>query len=499
MWVSLAERARSISRENLRVMSHWTLQSRICIPQKWQIVPLGFLVVFSFIVYFRHNENWADKEIRRPLPWELGGMKFHAKDAGIDGKSAVGGPNTQANTFDEHKIQQGKGSWIEGVVSKMLPRLYSDRQRYKETCSHKWQKEYKSLHKDILEGRRPRKFIVFTCKEQEYGCSGYGNRLAALTSLLYLSILTQRAFLIEWDVDAGVPLERYLSTNNIAWNYPVKELQELKTRKHLWAKYGPKRNGTFNVIGSKAKLAAWLKKTDLRAFFDRPVEKVVGMWYFVDVLLKNEFLKNRAIELGISSRGTYYSFIGCAFEFLFQKTRTLEERLESTRNSLSLERSAFKIGIQVRMGDISFGKSLQYNDINYKDFFNCAQALSEAISTRNQTRFMKRRIRWFLATDDIKVKKFAIENYSANTVTQMITPQHITRLTMLTRSESVESMLDIIVDHLLLSECTFLILSRGSTFGKTAAALAFHSAETLTFGTICAKMARNEHRNENHK
>ena len=402
-------------------------------------------------------------------------------------------------------MQQGKRSWIEGVVSKMFRGgFYSNRQRYNETCSHKWQEEYKSLHKDILEGRRPRKFIVFTCKEQEYGCSGYGNRLAAVTSLLYLSILTQRAFLIEWDVDAGVPLERYLSTNNIAWNYPVKELHELKTRKHLWGykrkpKYRPKRNGTFNVIDSKAKLAAWIQKTDLQAFFDRPVEKVVGMWYFVDVLLKNEFLKNRAIELGISSSGTYYSLVGCAFEFLFRKTHTLEERLESTRNSLSLERSAFKIGIQVRMGDMSLRKGFKYNDINYKDFFNCAQECSEAISTRNQTRFMERRIRWFLATDDIKVKKFAIENYSANTVTQMITPQHITRLTMLTRSESVESMFDIIVDHFLLSECNFLILSRASTFGKTAAALTFHSAETLTFGRTCAKMARNSHGNDNHK
>lgn len=148
------------------VMSRWTLRLGICKLQKWQIVLLGFLVVFSSIVYFRHKEKSADKEIRKPLPWELSGMKFHAKDAGIEGKSAVGGPNTQANAFDEDKMQQGKGSWIEGVVSKMLPRLYSNRQRYNETCSHKWQKEYKSLHKDILEGRRPRKFIVFTCKSK---------------------------------------------------------------------------------------------------------------------------------------------------------------------------------------------------------------------------------------------------------------------------------------------------------------------------------------------
>ncbi|KAL9975049.1 hypothetical protein ACROYT_G012165 [Oculina patagonica] len=289
--------------------------------------------------------------------------------------------------------------------------LLTYEQRKDKICGKDWQENYKKLHKDILQSRRRRQFIVFSCMEEGYKCAGYGNRLGGITSLLFLSILTQRAFLIEWD-QTGVPLDNYLLP-----------------KEHLW---------------------------------------------------KNPVLEKNALELGISNERSSYSLIGCAFDFLFQKSGELKTRLDAARRSLCLESQVPKIGLQIRMGDVSFGRgSLQNNNIDYKAFFGCAQALEEALARQRPNTF-KKHLKWFLATDDNNVKEYARENYPLNVVTLNITPQHIKSLK--TRdSESTEGTLGVLLDHFLLSECDFLILSR-STFGTSAAGLLFHPKGTFTYG-----------------
>lgn len=374
---------------------------------------------------------------------------------------------------------------IEDVASKIVySEPYSSlyKQRKDGICGQKWQENYKKLHRDILESRQPQKFLVFTCNEEGYKCAGYGNRLNGIASLLFLSILAKRALLIEWNVDEELPLEFYLSPKNIAWNYSVKELGELNTRRHLWAKrIKPRtnRSDVLKIADTKEEFSAWVQKTNFQTYFDRPIEKVIGMWYYAEDLWKNKFLKESALELGISSERFSHSLVGCAFDFLFQKSPELQARLDAAKISLGLTRRAPKLGLHIRMGDMSLGKSLQYNDVNYKDFFDRADALSQALARQNPGVFKEKDVRWFLATDDTAVKKYALKNYAINVVTQMITPQHIKGLHNLEHSESVESMFDIIVDHFLLSECDFLVLSHASTFGRTAAGIMFHSEATI--------------------
>ena len=371
------------------------------------------------------------------------------------------------------------------------------KQRRDRICGQKWQKSYKKLHREILDSRRRQQFIVFTCKEEGYKCSGYGNRLGAIASLLFLSVLTKRAFLIEWDVDVHVPLEFYLLPNAIAWNYSVDNLQILDTRTHFWGlRRQPivsNRTDVIKIADTKEDFISWLQNTDFQTHFDRRVEKVVGSWYFAEDLWQNKFLKKRALELGISSDRSNLSLIGCAFDFLFQKSRQLQARLDVAKTSLGLTRQAPKIGLHVRMGDIFLGYlTIQYIDIDYKDFFDCAQVLTETLTRRNRDVFRKEDVRWFLATDDNKVKTYALKNYPVNAVTQIITPQHIKRLRKLTHSESVEVMYDVLVDHFLLSECDFLILTGKSTFGKTAAGLMFHSKATFTFNAKGCTLMPND-------
>ena len=399
---------------------------------------------------------------------------------------------TESNsTKTDSMTQQFQNQWVERVVLKMMKGesyASANEQRRDRICGQKWQENYKKLHRDILESRRRRQFLVFTCKQKRFPCSGYGNRLGAITSLLFLSILTQRAFLIEWDVGVHVPLEVYLEPKAIAWNYSMENLNALETRTHFWGlKRRSNRTDVLKVADTQSDFVAWLQQTDFQTYFDRPVEKVVGMWHFTKNLCENKFLKQFVLDLGINSERPNYSLVGCAFDFLFQKSRKLQARLDVAKNSLDLTGQGPKLGLHVRMGDISMGKSLRrYNNIDFKYFFDCAQALSDALARKNQRLFKKKDIRWFLATDDKEVKEYALKNYPANAVTLMIAPQHIKEVERLPQSASVvEGMYDIMVDHFLLSECDFLILSKSSSFARTAAGLMFHSDATLT--RICGQ------------
>ena len=360
-------------------------------------------------------------------------------------------------------------------------------QRKDSICGKDWQDNYKKLHKDILQSRRPRQFIVLSCKEAGFKCAGYGNRLGGIASLLFLSILTQRAFLIEWN-QAGVPLDNFLLPKGIEWNYSTENLKDLSTRRQYWGKRDDskkrkKRNDMLMPWSVKTDFVAWLQQADLQAYLDHPVEKVVANWYFAETLWENPFLEKNVLELGISNERSEYSLIGCAFDFLFQKSRELEIRLDAARRSLSLGSQVPRLGLQIRMGDVSFGKgSLRNNNIDYRTFFACAQSIGEALA-RQRKDTIKKHVKWFLATDDLKIKQYALENYPLNVVTLNITPQHIKSLKT-GDSESIEGTFGVIMDHFLLSECDFLVLSR-SSFGKTAAGLFFHSEETIAYGDTC--------------
>lgn len=222
--------------------------------------------------------------------------------------------------------QQKKIKWLQDVMSAMINSESTSStytQRKDRICGTKWQEDYNKLHREILESRRPRQFIVFTCKETAYGCAGYGNRLLAISSHLFLAILTQRAFLIQWDQVHQGRIEFYLNPKGIAWNYSTETLKTLPARTHFWgkAKEKPPLNGTdvLRPATNYEDFLAWLQKTDLLTYFDHPVEKFAGSWYFANDLLKNQFLKKYALELGISSKRSEYSLVGCAFDFLFKK------------------------------------------------------------------------------------------------------------------------------------------------------------------------------------
>jgi len=108
------------------------------------------------------------------------------------------------------------------------------------------------------------------------------------------------------------------------------------------------------------------------------------------------------------------------------------------------------------MGDISLHRGLlQNNHVDYKGFFDCAQAFGEAL-TRRKAGSVRETVKCFLATDGSAVKRYALKNYPLNAATLNITLQHIRynkALTEKTTPEKIEDMFGVVIDHFLLSEC----------------------------------------------
>lgn len=347
-------------------------------------------------------------------------------------------------------------------------------------CGTKWQEDYIKLHDDILNKRRPPKYLVYFCGGKKYGCGGYGNRLGAITSLFYLAVLTGRAFLIDWNTTA--PIGDYLQPKNIQWNFPFSKLSHLKRNYHYWGK------GDHELIYKDSQRSPvnfnlfrdWVEGTDPESYLDSPVEVVTSLWYFAPSFRQHKFAERLANEFGVKMRGHRYSLVGCAFDFLFEKIPAFEKTLSLARESLHFKPGVPRIGIHIRMGDASsfHPGSLDQRTSNSKSFFTCAKKLEKAI-LRSNSNFSQGDIKWFLATDNVDVKQHALRTYPNKVVSLSVKVEHINFY-----EPSFEGMQGVLLDHFLLSECDFLVLS-DSSFSKTALGMNFHSLEHSTFGEKC--------------
>lgn len=394
----------------------------------------------------------------------------------------IEGSNTDMN-LDEAFNPQNKKSKLGRVLKSFGNDKESSQLQKKQRmllCGSTWQEEYMKLHDDILNNRRPPKYLVYFCGGKKYGCGGYGNRLGAITSLFYLAVITGRAFLIDWK--STVPIAEYLQPKNIQWNFPISKLHHLKANYHYWGK------GDHQLVNRDSQRSSdkfslfrdWLEGTDLEKYLDSPVEVVTSLWYFAPSFRQHKFAERLANMLGVKAKGHRYSLVGCAFDFLFQRTPGFDKTLSAARESLHLNTNVPRIGIHIRMGDASsFSQgSLDQRTSDFSNFFTCAKKLESAIiqSDKNASRAD---IKWFLATDNSEVKQHALRTYPNKVVSLAVKVEHINF-----REPSMEGMTGVLLDHTLLSECDFLVLS-DSSFSKTALGMNFHSLEHSTFGDKC--------------
>lgn len=351
-------------------------------------------------------------------------------------------------------------------------------------CGEGWQEEYAVMHDEILKSIRPRKFLVYSCKGKGYGCAGYGNRIGGISSLFFLAVLTKRAFLIDWNDPAPLALENFLWPKRIKWNYAVANLRGLESRTHYWGKGLPKKlqHEDFEKPGNLyPDFAHWFRIVDFNSYFDRPVEVITATWNFAQEIWSNPYLSQLADEMGIILPPLKYLLVGCSYEFLFQRSPELENRLSKIKNA-SFAESTPIIGLHIRMGDVAFGRKRRLNTQNFKSFFTCAQVVEKSIAKSNPN-LKTSNIKWFLATDHIAVKEYGLQQYPGKVLTLDVEPEHI-GIFQKQRFPTYEGVTGVFLDHFLLAECFFLILSN-STFGTSALGINYHGMNSFTFGESC--------------
>ena len=403
------------------------------------------------------------------------------------------GVHSVPTSRDRHALSKASDVPVSRDTIKMKQTKRTDEinRRKSLNCDGGWQQRYSDLHKRILNGTAEPKFLIYNCEVR--GCGGYGNRLFGLISLLYLAVLTDRAFLINWQ--RPKPLETYLQPRNIQWNFDIGYKEKLNTSFFWWSS-GGKRNkpGTkWFVLSERDKLVDWFERIDFSRAFDKPAVVITSIWNTMDLIERNRLLRQRVRQLGIVPllRGnTGYWGMGCGFEYLFKKTGLLERKLEHSRNALQLGQEHFVIGLHIRTGDRSSFDAEQF-DKETNRYLKCFLANAERVGQYYQNaQLISSNISWFLATDNIKLKAFVMKHMKKYH-TLPLKPRHIAREARRHGTLNDDGLLDVFADHFMLSTCNFLLLSARSTFGSSAAGVGMLNREEFAYATKCSLLAHS--------
>ena len=225
----------------------------------------------------------------------------------------------------------------------------------------------------------------------------------------------------------------------------------------------------------------WIDTVDFDALLVHDVEFIGSMWFFADHLWKNPFLQKRARALGLPVPKPEFPFalIGCAMDFLFQKSSHLVHELEKTRSVLGIKTGRKPIiGIHIRTSDHHFGRKGPHaiRTRNIENVLMCAKRVEKLLKAKlNSTK----PITWFLAADDVKIKSDWLKRQPMNVVTHNTIPTH------LEIKPAKSTLKDILIDIWLLSESDFLIATLDSTFSSIALGLRKFSTRNFVFGERC--------------
>ncbi|KAG9291756.1 hypothetical protein G9A89_012041 [Geosiphon pyriformis] len=311
-----------------------------------------------------------------------------------------------------------------------------------------WQEQYIKLHKDILKGDAPQRYVSYVC-DASIHCGGLADRILGMTSTFMFALLTNRAFLAEWQVP--LPLDTIFDSPNIDWNYnstdPRSLIKDLE-RKEL------------DVVNFSGKLldqlflhSNWTLKYPEHFINFRTNRGMVIRTF------NSKIYAPQLNEMGMRP----YTALGCIIDYLFKPTPAAFYFISEYTALLSLP-TIFSVGIQIRTGKKS--GMLETNNQqpqpkleHYKDYFQCADQLSKTYAATNQ------KVVYFLITDSEKLQQEAVERLDNVFISGF--PIDSSRR----RKGHADGIHNAIIENWILSETTYRIISPGG-YGKLAA---FHS------------------------
>ncbi|ORY88458.1 hypothetical protein BCR35DRAFT_301596 [Leucosporidium creatinivorum] len=341
-----------------------------------------------------------------------------------------------------------------------------------------WLEEYRRMHEEMLSGEREPKFISYHC-ERGMNCGGLGDRLLGMTSALYMGLMTNRAFLAEWQTP--IPLDVVFDSPLLNWSY-----SSFTSSQHP-------------VLGQPA-LADAAADLDIVHFDRLSMDITFGStswnpkkgrtptkgFEMRDLAYQSPWIKlftNRGLILRsfrwphlrkkIERHGLQaHTAFACISRYLFRPKATSMGLITQYTSVLALP-TVFSVGIQIRTGDKSM-KDPEYDLENtvqrHLPFFSCAGDLARTYADPSQ------KIIYYLVTDSAHLKADAQKVLGNQLIVTDMVPQHVHQ-----KSGHVDGVMGAVVEDWILAKTDFRVITQDSGFGKLAT---FSSAKESTTVTI---------------
>ncbi|CAH1756189.1 23155_t:CDS:2 [Entrophospora sp. SA101] len=305
-----------------------------------------------------------------------------------------------------------------------------------------WQDKYTTLHEKILNGTAPQRYVSYIC-EAKINCGGLADRILGMTSTFLFALLTDRAFLADWQVP--LPLDTIFDSSNIDWSYDSFNSDYLT--KDL--------NTTeLNIIDYNSKhLDYHFSLSNWTTRYPEPFIKFYTNQGLIQRAFDSKYYSSKLKEMGLRPHTAF----GCFLDYLFTPIPPALSFITQYTALFALP-NIFSVGIHIQVGD-SYEQSHLLQDYGY--FFNCADQLTQTYAAPDQ------KVIYYLVTDSLKLRTEAYTKLEHVIISGLqIDSGH-------GHYDQANGVINAIIENSILSKTDYRVISQGN-FGKLAA---FHSKQ----------------------
>eukprot|EP01001_Neometanema_parovale_P005940 NODE_2335_length_1445_cov_220.610439_g2218_i0.p1 GENE.NODE_2335_length_1445_cov_220.610439_g2218_i0~~NODE_2335_length_1445_cov_220.610439_g2218_i0.p1 ORF type:complete len:451 (+),score=52.96 NODE_2335_length_1445_cov_220.610439_g2218_i0:56-1354(+) len=314
----------------------------------------------------------------------------------------------------EHHPHSTKGT----IDPRHIKHTRSGRPAAFEGCGT-WQEDYIALHRGILSGTRPPRYLVSISVE-----AGLADRLTGITTEFLIALLTNRAFQIT-TYDTLPPFEDAFAAPFINWHHREDRPELVDLLKYTyrgergydennrtygpeidtslyWAEYHINRGYPLDSCN----VTEWpTNHSDVQTLF---ISSNRGMVY---KMLHNPHHRAQFFNMGLRPE----TVMPCIWKFLFAPRRVVQDLMAKEFHTLEYGRNpmVLKIAVTIRAGDHSFDPEADLTNTldKFSTWFDCAQSIENFARAPNQ------RVIWYVTSDSLTVRKLALARWGDKILT----------------------------------------------------------------------------------
>ncbi|CAJ0875622.1 11073_t:CDS:2 [Entrophospora sp. SA101] len=241
-----------------------------------------------------------------------------------------------------------------------------------------WQEKYTKLHKEILNENASQRYVTYIC-DSKINCGGLADRILGMASTFLFALLTDRAFLADWQVP--LPLDAIFTAPNIDWSYdslnPSHTIRNLNTTELYIIDYDPQ------DIDYHFSLTNWTTR------YPDSFIKFYTNQGLIQQTFDSKYYSSKLKEIGLKPHTAF----GCLMDYLFRPVPPALSFIVQYTALFALP-SIFSVGIHIRTGN-TYEQTHSLQD--YSHFFRCADQLA-------QTYAPDKKAIYYLVTDSVKIR-----------------------------------------------------------------------------------------------